>query len=690
MPRSLSRRSKGDPNTGSSRDRRYPITRTLNAKNILVQETVRPHAIHNSKNKGVILTRRKISPNSPTPRSSLVVESLSSQAASSPKAPPAAYSEVKLSDFAAAVFDIPPTSVNLKDIARKLATSSDYESTCRRFLSSLESTSSTESDTIEDGFIDVLKLICRQCDLLGLPGASDFNPFAHPAYDQEDSEQSTEDHFVLMGMRRGPLMDTWSWADLLVAIDTQPADSSFGSHTCQQSAVKHPVLSRENGSSIDTKSHQDQSDSPYTLPSCASRLRRYAELVMTAKGNRRHVIGLLTTGSNVSFWYFDRGGGFYSAPVNLLTDAVEIISAVMQLALSGPVSLGLEPFIQSSSSWEAFGSIEGSCVVVDGIRFLLHKTLHVARELEGRGTVVFAAQKIAESARLDDRSTTIPDDVIIKFSWQDASAPFEDLLFRRAQECAVEGIAKLYCSSRPARLSTGPRRALGLIAGVDYHDRELRVQVMGPLCIPLYRVKGLDVFKTAFRSLVQAHRSLYERAGILHHDISINNLMVEEGNEAKGVLIDLDLAVVVRGGDSLHPQRPTLAGTLPFLSVDFLDQLPPRRHMYRHDLESFLLVLGWILIRFDENGTEIQQDELSEWYTGTRHQMKYSKRGFFSRPIGSPVSRYPSLQQSWLWDLGQIFHDGYSMRDRKAGTGAFDHETLGGHVTYGSFLDILH
>ncbi|KAF8310715.1 uncharacterized protein EI90DRAFT_3139258 [Cantharellus anzutake] len=689
MPRSLSRRSKGDPNTGSSRDplgtRRYPITRTLNAKNILVQETVGPHAIHNSKNKGVTLTRRKISPNSPTPRSSLVVESLSSQAASSPKAPPAAYSEVKLSDFAAAVFDIPPKSVNLKDVARNLATSSDYESTCRRFLSSLESTSSsTESDTIEEGFIDVLKLICRQCDPLGLPGASDFNPFAHPAYDKEDSEQSTEDQFVLMGMRRGPLMDTWSWADLLVAIDTQPADSSFGSHTCQQSAVKHPVLSRENGSSIDTKSHQDQSDSPYTLPSCASRLRRYAELVMTAKGNRRHVIGLLATGSNISFWYFDRGGGFYSTPVNLLTDAVEIISAVMQLALSGPISFGLEPFIQSSSSWEAFESVEGSCVVVDGIRFRLCKTLHVARELEGRGTVVFAAQKIADSARADGRSTIIPHDVIIKFSWQDASAPFEDLLFRRAQECAVEGIAKLYCSSRPARLSTGPRRALRLIAGIDYHDRELRVQVMGPLCIPLYRVKELDVFKLAF-----PHRSLYERAGILHHDISINNLMVEKDNEVKGVLIDLDLAIIIKGGDALQSQRSTLAGTLPFLSVDFLEGTPPERPMYRHDLESFVFVLAWILIRFDEEGEEADHDQLRTWYTGGRDQMKHAKFGFFRRSFDLPIGRFPSLGVLWLSKLCRNFHLGYSLRDRMGNTD-FDHETLGGYVTHSSFLDVLH
>ena len=234
---------------------------------------------------------------------------------------------------------------------------------------------------------------------------------------------------------------------------------------------------------------------------------------MTAVGNRRHVLGLLATGPNLSFWYFDRGGGLFSTPLHLVTDATQIASALMRLALSCAAAFGLEPIIQSSSPWEAFETVKASYVIIDGLRFLLQKTLHVSRDLEGRGTVVFAARKgIEHEEHASLHADSIPADVIVKLSWQDVRAQSEDMLFRRAQEHRVEGIAKLYCSSKPACLSTGPRRLLSLLAGTHYHDRELRVQVMGPLCLPLYRVRDIEVFKSAFRSLVE---------GTVHHSLRL-------------------------------------------------------------------------------------------------------------------------------------------------------------------------
>ena len=164
--------------------------------------------------------------------------------------------------------------------------------------------------------------------------------------------------------------------------------------------------------------------------------------------------------------------------------------------------------------------------------------------------------------------------------------------------------------------------------------------------------------------------------------------MVEKDNEAKGVLIDLDLAILVNGDVPLQ-HRPTIAGTLPFLSVDYLSDPPPRRHLYRHDLESFLFVLGWILARFNEEGVEINPDELDAWYTQPRTHMRNGKYGFFSWPFGSPASRFPSLQKSWVRELGQLFQHGYGIWHDNLDVKTFDEETLGGHVTYDSFLKIL-
>ena len=473
--------------------------------------------IRNSSNKNIIASRqsrRIIRSFSPAPRHSLNIQSLSTpsdllrtarpQQQSQQTLPEAAYNTVGLPEFASAVFDAPQPSFMLEDLASKLATSSDYIAACQRFLSSLESTSSTGTDSFEGHFVDLLDLICHQCHPLGSPDVSEFRAFAQPAYERGDSETSTKEQFVIMGMRRGPLPDDWSWADLLVAIDIQPADSSSLPHPHESSPPQHPILFDRHDDARGSKPRQLRSNTSFALPSYASHLRESVESAMTAKGNRRHVLGLLSKGPDVSFWYFDRGGGFFSTPLHLINDAVQIASAVMRLALSSAATFGLEPIIQSPSPWEAFELVKGSYVVVDGLRFLLEKTLHVSRELEGRGTVVFAARKgVEQEGQGSLRAADIPSDVIVKLSWQDVTMQSEDMLFRRAQECGAEGIAQLYCSSKPACLSTGPRRSLGLLAGIHYRDRELRVQVMGPLCVPLYRVKDIEMFKSAFRSLVE-------------------------------------------------------------------------------------------------------------------------------------------------------------------------------------------
>ncbi len=502
--------------------------RALATQATITHRTIGPRMTRESRDKSIILTRqgrRNIQSLSPTPRSCLNVTSLSTPSnlflTELPKQQPrqisldAAYSKVGLSDFASAIFDAPHPSAMLRDLASELTASSNYDAVCQRFLSSLESKST--SGIVENHFIDILSAICHHCHPLGPQDIPEFNAFAFRAYEGEDSDDSisTEEHFFMMGMRRGPVPDTWRWADLLVIIDVQPASSSFGPHSSRSSPAQQPTspIGNEPDDDASTSSpHQrERTNSPFALPPCAFRLRKYAESVMISKGNRRHVVGLLATGPNVSFWYFDRGGGFFSTPIHLRTNSVEITSTVMRLVLSSAAAFGLEPIIRSSSPWKAFESVKGSYVSVDGLQFLLQKTLHVSRELEGRGTVVLTARKgVEHEGQANLCEASIPMDVIVKLSWQDLATQFEDMLFRRAQECGVEGIAKFYCSSKPASLSTGPRRFLGLISGVHYHDRELRVQVMGPLCVPLYRVKEIEVFKTAFRSLVKgtALRSL--------------------------------------------------------------------------------------------------------------------------------------------------------------------------------------
>ncbi|KAF8449547.1 hypothetical protein BGX38DRAFT_1187532 [Terfezia claveryi] len=108
------------------------------------------------------------------------------------------------------------------------------------------------------------------------------------------------------------------------------------------------------------------------------------------------------------------------------------------------------------------------------------------------------------------------------------------------------------------------------------------------------RIRPLNLAET-LRDAINCHRSLYEKAGILHCDVSIYNIMRMRGTSGlKGFLIDLDYAHQL---SNLQEQSPCITGTAPFMALELL-QRPgtPTCHTWRHDLESFFYVLIWLCI----------------------------------------------------------------------------------------------
>lgn len=196
---------------------------------------------------------------------------------------------------------------------------------------------------------------------------------------------------------------------------------------------------------------------------------------------------------------------------------------------------------------------------------------------------------------------------------------------------------------------------------------------------------------------LSAHHDLYQKAGILHRDISINNLMVEPSNPRVGVLIDLDLAAIVKDKDGQDISvKPTLTGTLPFLAIDLLRDTPPPKSYYRHDLESFFYVLLWLTSHYDR-GEEIPTDQFAKWYNQDWEDIAQMKLGFISsRRTGYTTSHYRSLEKTWLPSLCLLFIRGFNaLRKRDSDIFLemepkdFDDETLGGHVDYDHFMAAL-
>ncbi|KAF8336849.1 uncharacterized protein EI90DRAFT_3043843 [Cantharellus anzutake] len=160
--------------------------------------------------------------------------------------------------------------------------------------------------------------------------------------------------------------------------------------------------------------------------------------------------------------------------------------------------------------------------------------------------------------------------------------------------------------------------------------------------------------------------------------------MASKDSPPRGILIDLDFATQVRDGDRILSPEPTFTGTLPFLSIDLLTASGPApQRLYRHDLESFFYILGWMLARYDAHGRRKPLHQFTTWYKGPLDDIISAKRKFMGVPSRVPSDRsLPSLQ-TWLRNLCRIVDSGYKEKDREPQNPHFDSETF---ITFDTFM----
>jgi hypothetical protein len=160
-------------------------------------------------------------------------------------------------------------------------------------------------------------------------------------------------------------------------------------------------------------------------------------------------------------------------------------------------------------------------------------------------------------------------------------------------------------------------------SSAPYDNRVLRCLVISPAGRAIHRYNKKWELLGALRDAVKAHKSLYLQGGILHRDISENNIIMTDSRTTgvMGMLIDLDLAKEIGTGRSGARCR---TGTMEFMAIEVLLNVD---HTYRHDLESFFYVLVWQCARRGWGERWPTESLLTRWYTDSFREIAHAKRG---------------------------------------------------------------
>lgn len=171
-----------------------------------------------------------------------------------------------------------------------------------------------------------------------------------------------------------------------------------------------------------------------------------------------------------------------------------------------------------------------------------------------------------------------------------------------------------------------------------------------------------------------AHYVVYTKCGILHRDLSVNNIMfTRRGKAVVGILNDWDLAASVIPKDKATSKHRT--GTAAFMALDLLaNDGKPLLHEYHHDLESFVWILIWCAFVLRFKGEQVdwanQHPKIKEWTSITAWSTIGESKENFVRKCKTQkylkfmTSEMKRLKKTWIVRVIRHTVDTIIARDR--------------------------
>ncbi|KAJ2121500.1 hypothetical protein IW147_004240, partial [Coemansia sp. RSA 720] len=176
--------------------------------------------------------------------------------------------------------------------------------------------------------------------------------------------------------------------------------------------------------------------------------------------------------------------------------------------------------------------------------------------------------------------------------------------------------------------------------------------VMSPVGEPIHNLKSIDELIVVVGDVMAAHSAIAKRCGLLHRDLSVNNIMFHrDKNGVRGMLIDFDNACRIT--DMEKTEQPDCVGTLPFMSIGNLELSNVKRTVL-DDWESLIYILCWLgtvgINQADQDCETVHTLPIQNWHKGSATDTASSKRlhmnevSYFVEYILNPISQVQEYQ----------------------------------------------
>ncbi|KAF8576675.1 hypothetical protein K439DRAFT_1397152 [Ramaria rubella] len=398
----------------------------------------------------------------------------------------------------------------------------------------------------------------------------------------------------------------------------------------------------------------------------------HANEIFQQQDNRRYIYALIITESFVRTFMFDPAGCAVAPRLDYHAQPAEFCAMIAGIASLDEVKAGFDTSysITDKSETRILITEPHSGKPSSAVPYRVVSRLFKAERFVSRATVCWLVERDDEPRKY----------YVIKDAWiapSETQNEMEGSLIAHAnRKGVVRGLVRVLYQGRvkvPGRADdtvVKNRRIRGgaLTDGMlTVQDRVHTRIVMDTYGKPIYKFSNRRELLLAFHDVIQAHRNLYQIAEILHRDVSIGNILINNDPQAvegdRGILIDLDFAVRLEK----LAKGPRSVGTRRFMSHNLLQSWQQQRHSYLDDLESFYYVLCWMVCIYDgpgdQHGSHIEETPpvLAAW---DARDEGAAKRQHMHEEFSLPVQPYFG---DAVREMTMRLHDFFKYRTRGDG-----------------------